>query len=530
MKKTCTIMILLLITPLIISPVALGLNSPTEDYIYASFYGGSDRDVIIDVAINSINQTIIVGGTFSSDLPMVNGFQETYGGGVHGGNIHLDGGDGFVMLLDASGVILWSTYIGGSDLEVINSVEVDNDDNIYICGYTESENFPVTANATQSVYGGGESDGFIAKINNIGKLLYSSFCGDNQTDILTDIKIKSNGSIAVLGMTNSPAWNTTENAYQTIFGGEQDLLILQFSSNLIQKEIISYWGSIDMEYAYNLELDSNDNLIITGNIFGDHLLIQDALYDQFGGIRDIFILKLNMDRTTDFCTYLGGNQLEDPFGSAIDQEDNILISGRTASSNFPVVEEFQSTFEGVVDGIISVFSSNGQSLNYSTYLGGPEWDMVHDLSVTPSGKIYACGYAGPNFPVIKQIQDTPGGGATHTLIMMVMDGDCSIEFSSYFGNEREITPFEVENHQGRMIIVGQSGATTLPVSEDAAYSSNSGGYDGFLIIFDVESYLANYSASSTIANAPIMFYLFFILSIVSVLLVQSRKKVNKNDK
>jgi hypothetical protein len=527
MKKKWIVGILFVMITLNTSLVALGANTTAEDYIYASFYGGSDRDIITDVAINSVNQTVIVGGSFSSDLPMVNGFQETYGGGAHGGNIHLNGGDGFVMLLDTSGVILWSTYIGGSDLEVIESVEVDNDDNIYICGYTDSENFPVTANATQPVYGGGESDGFIAKISNNGNLLYSSFIGDNLTDSFTDIKIKSNGTVVVLGTTNSPSLNTTENAYQTTFGGGNDLLILQFSSNFTQTEMISYWGSQDMEYASNLELDSNDNLIITGNIIGDHLLIQNALYDQFGGVRDIFILKLNIGGMVDFCTYLGGNELDDPFGSAIDQEDKILISGRTASSNFPVVEEFQSTYGGVMDGIISVFSNNGQNLNYSTYLGGPEWEMVHDLSVTSSGKIYVCGFAGPNFPVIKQLQDTPDGGATHTLIMMVMDGDYSIEFSSYFGNGNEITPYEVEDHQGLMIIAGRTGATTLPTSGDAAYSSNSGDDDGFLIIFNVESYLANYSEPSTIANATSMFYIFLILSIISILLVQSRKRVNK---
>ena len=525
MKKKWIVGVLFLMIPLNTSLVALGSNTTAEDYIYSSFYGGSDRDIITDVAINSVDQTIIVGGSFSSDLPMVNGFQETYGGGTHGGDIHFNGGDGFIMLLDTSGIILWSTYIGGSDLEVINAVEIDSDDNIYICGTTDSENFPITENATQPIYGGGESDGFIAKISNDGNLLYSSFCGEDLTDSFTEIKIRSDGNVVVLGMTNSSAWNTTENAYQTTFGGSRDILILQFSSNLTQKEMISYWGSQDMEYADRLELDLDDNLFITGNIIGDHLLIQDALYDQYGGNRDIFILKLNTGGTVDFCTYLGGDQLDDPFGSAIDQEGKILISGRTASSNFPIVEEIQSTFGGVMDGIISVFTSDGQTLDYSTYLGGSEWETVHDLSVTSSGKVFACGFAGPNFPVTKEIQSNPSVG--NTLIMMVLDENYSIEFSSYFGNGAEITPYEIENHQDQMIIVGRSGATSLPISGDAAYSSNSGDDDGFLIIFNVEFYLANYSEPSTIANATSMFYIFLILSIVSIFLVQSRKRGNK---
>ena len=102
MKKKWIVGVLFLMIPLNTSLVALGTNTTAEDYIYASFYGGSDRDIIIDVAINSVNQSVIVGGSFSSDLPMVNGFQETYGGGTHGGDIHFNGGDGFIMLLAAS--------------------------------------------------------------------------------------------------------------------------------------------------------------------------------------------------------------------------------------------------------------------------------------------------------------------------------------------------------------------------------------------------------------------------------------------
>ncbi len=525
MNKKWILGVLCLIIILGISPFVLGTNNNVEENIYASYYGGNDRDIAIDIAVNSQGQFIVVGGTFSTDFPILNGFQEIYGGGEHGSNIHVNGGDGFIMKLDSSGIILWSTFIGGSDLEVIEAVEIDEEDNIVICGSTSSNNFPVTDDALQLTYRGGESDGFVAKISNDGDLLYSSYCGEALFDSLLDLKIASNGDVLFLGLTNSPGWSTTENAFQATFGGNYDTILHRFTGSLSKIEMRSYWGSQDQEIPYRLELDSDDNIFITGNIIGDDLLIKNALYDQFGGNRDIFVLKINDAGIIDFCTYLGGEDFEDPFGSTIDQEGNILLSGRTASSNFPVINEVQSSYGGIVDGIVSFFDADGQTLRYSTYLGGSGWDTVHDLSITDSGKIFACGIGGQNFPLKKELQSSPAGNIN--LVMMVFDENYNIEFSSYYGTGAGATPYVVEGHQGQMVIVGRADASSIRMSDDAAYPTNSGDDDGFLLIFDVESYLTNYIEPGTIASATDMLYLVSFLSIISIFIYTTIKICRK---
>lgn len=497
----------------------LGTSSTPEENIYASYYGGSDRDVTTDIAINSLGQFILVGGTFSSDFPLIDGFQAEYGGGAHEDDIHLNGGDGFIMKLDANGNIIWSTFFGGSELEEIEAVEIDNEDNIFIIGTTTSLDFPTTENASQQIYGGGEVDGFIAKISNAGNLLYSSYVGKNASDRISDIKIDSLGNVVTLGTTEAATWEVTANAMQENFGGNSDILVHKYTNALTETLMCSYWGTEDFEGVYSLELDADDSIYMAGYIIGENLPLKNAPYTDYGGVRDGFVAKINNNNTLEFSTYLGGESFEDLFGSTIDSQGNYFVSGRTDSPDFPVVNELQSNFSNNVDGIITVFEAEGQEISFSSYFGGWSFDTIHDLCTTDDGYLYACGIAGPEFPLERAMQEEPNGGEVN-FIMMVLDSNYQLIFSSYFGNNRGMTPYAIESYQDQMVIVGRSNSGAVPVSDDAAYSTNSGDDDGFIIMFDVVSYL---SSDSSISNAPNMFYLLSFLSICWILVIKSKK-------
>src|SRR5947207_82782 len=86
--------------------------------------------------------------------------------------------DAFLMKLDPSGNILYSTYLGGSLDEEDKGVDVDAMGNAYVAGYTNSRNFPVTQNAFQNKTRG-ERDAFLSKFDRSGKLAYSTYIGGN---------------------------------------------------------------------------------------------------------------------------------------------------------------------------------------------------------------------------------------------------------------------------------------------------------------------------------------------------------------
>ena len=143
-----------------------------KPYIYCSYFGGSEKDIITGMAIDSAGNVIMVGGTFSTDLMVLNGFQLEYGGGSSDSS-HENGGDGFIVKLSPSGNLIWGTYLGGSDLDCCNNVIVDSEDNIVVIGKTISSNFPMTDNALKKQLSG-TTDGFVSKFASNGSLVYST--------------------------------------------------------------------------------------------------------------------------------------------------------------------------------------------------------------------------------------------------------------------------------------------------------------------------------------------------------------------
>jgi len=340
-----------------------------KPYLYCSYFGGSDKDIITGMAIDSAGNVIIVGGTFSTDLVVLNGFQLEYGGGSNE-NSYENGGDGFIIKLSPSKNIIWGTYLGGNDLDCCNNVIVDSEDNILVIGKTASENFPTTDNTLKKEFSG-ITDGFISKFRSNGSLAYSTYIGENGTEDLVDLIEDKSGNILILGATGSWNFTTTLNAPQQIFGGVSDTIILKLSHNYSNILLSTFLGGSEGDGGYNIGLDYESNLIVTGYTLSDDFPLKNALQDEIlGDQRDIFITKFNSTGQIIFSTYLGGSSIEDPFGLTINTSGNIIISGRTASHDYPTEKGLQNTYAGGVDAFISIISPDGQTLEYSTFLGG----------------------------------------------------------------------------------------------------------------------------------------------------------------
>ncbi|MFC1476227.1 SBBP repeat-containing protein, partial [Candidatus Zixiibacteriota bacterium] len=144
--------------PLVIDPVLT----------YSTYLGGSDGEIGYGIAVDGSGNAYITGITSSTDFPTENPYQADFGGGW----------DAFVTKLNISGNdLVYSTYLGGSVLEFVSDISVDDSGNAYITGYTSSTDFP-TENPYQADHGGGWDDAFVTKLNSSGNtLVYSTFLG-----------------------------------------------------------------------------------------------------------------------------------------------------------------------------------------------------------------------------------------------------------------------------------------------------------------------------------------------------------------
>ena len=130
------------------------LNAAGSALVYStSSMGGGSA-----VALDGFGNAYVTGGTYNPNFPTTpNAWQITFGGGD---------ADAFVSELNAAGSgLLYSTYLGGRNIDRGSSIAVDASGNIYVTGITESTNFPTTPGAFQTTYGGGYTDAFVAEIS-----------------------------------------------------------------------------------------------------------------------------------------------------------------------------------------------------------------------------------------------------------------------------------------------------------------------------------------------------------------------------
>jgi hypothetical protein len=197
------------------------LNATGSGLVYSTYLGGSGADSANDVALDGAGEAFVVGSTISANFPTASALQGTYGGGLH---------DAFVTKLDSVGsMLVYSTYLGGSDDDEGNSVAVDAAGEAFVTGYTASVDFP-TASPIQSS-NAGKQDVFVTGFRTSGtSLLYSTYLGGSDNDLGNRIAVDSAGDAVVvgelgLGSTNFPMVSPL----QSTEAGSDDALVVKIA-------------------------------------------------------------------------------------------------------------------------------------------------------------------------------------------------------------------------------------------------------------------------------------------------------------
>jgi hypothetical protein len=198
------------------------MNPTGSALVYSTYLGGSSNDLSHAIAVDTSGDAYVTGSTCSTDFPTTPAALETQ---YHGGDCSY-GGDAFVTKLHASGTaLLYSTYLGGSGADEANGISVDPSGTAFVTGLTTSTDFPVV-NALQSVFGGGFSDAFVARLKVTGSaLIYSTYLGGNDVDSGDAIAVDSDGDSYVAGFTSSANFPTTSGVFQATYAGGQDAFV-----------------------------------------------------------------------------------------------------------------------------------------------------------------------------------------------------------------------------------------------------------------------------------------------------------------
>jgi hypothetical protein len=240
--------------------------------------------------------------------------------------------DVMVVKLSSSGDVLFTKYLRGSAQDYGTGIAVDTFGDVYVGGWTDSADFPIL-NASQPIKNGVTRDAFIAKLSgDDGSLIFSTFFGGSRSDQINDLVLDSTGAIYITGQTSSIDFPVM-NPYQG-------------SLNLTQ---------CFCDDAFVAKLDSQASMVL-------------------------------------YSTYLGGSSTDAGVSLGLDAVGNIYVTGTTHSTDFPLKYPVQaSNAGGTWDIFVTRISANGSTLDFSTYLGGSDYELVGHIAVSDSGQVYLTG-------------------------------------------------------------------------------------------------------------------------------------------
>jgi len=200
------------------------LNAAGATLLYSTYLGGSGLDRIFALALDGSGNVYVTGDTASPDFPLTNAFQPVMGAGTCGAG---PCADAFVTKLDSAGsALLYSTFLGGSDVDKGAGIAVNASSNAFVTGFTRSDDFPLL-NALQTGFGAGTCgpdacpDAFVTELDAAGSgLVYSTYLGGDETDFGQAIAVDASDNAFVTGSTASHNFPATVGVLQTVRGGD----------------------------------------------------------------------------------------------------------------------------------------------------------------------------------------------------------------------------------------------------------------------------------------------------------------------
>ena len=441
---------------LIIDPVSL---------VYSTYLGGSEFDIGLGIAVDNNGYAYVTGETISPDFPTENPYQSSQ-----------TSVDAFVTKFSQDGsTLIYSTYLGGDNTDYGHNITVDTQGHAYIAGHTSSSDFP-TENPYNRNYRG-SSDGFVTKLSQDGStLVYSTYLGGSNIDYLIGIAVDSSGYAYVTGYTSSSNF-PTKNAYQSNYRGNYDTFVTKLSQDGSSLVYSTYLGSDDADYGIKIAVDSSGYAYIEGFTDSSDFPTKNPYQTDQGG-RDVFVTKLSQDGSSlVYSTYLGGSSDEEAYDIAVDTQGYTYVTGYTDSSDFPTQNPYQ-IYQGGSDVFVTKLSQEGNSLIYSTYLGGSNDEEAYGIAIDTHRYAYITGYTdSSNFPTENPYQ-TDQGGEDVFVTKLSQEGN-SLIYSTYLGgsNDEEAFGIAVDTHR-YAYVTGYTDSSNFP-TENPYQTNYKGNMDAF---------------------------------------------------
>ncbi|GAB5464694.1 MAG: hypothetical protein Kapaf2KO_01300 [Candidatus Kapaibacteriales bacterium] len=252
--------------------------------------------------------------------------------------------------------------------------------------------------------------------------------------------------------------------------------------------ISSYYGGTDSEFLYGIATDSEGNVFVTGTTASSGLIAFNGHQNTLGGGNDAFLAMFDSTGRRVWATYFGGNEDDAAFGIAIDSANNgIFIAGRTESDLLSTQGAHQTDRGGGIDGFIAYFDYQG-SLQYFTYYGGTEEDVINGIATDRFGNAIIAGYTKSlnNISSNGNINDYLGG---YDGFVAKFNPLGSRNWGTYAGGTEDDIFNGVTIEGSKIFIYGSTSSANYTTKEPFQDSYGGGVYDGWAEEYDTNGSL-----------------------------------------
>jgi len=235
----------------------------------------------------------------------------------------------------------------------------------------------------------------------------------------------------------------------------------------------TFIGGGEYDVGWSIALDELNNVYITGWTSSTDFPVTSNGYDTLisgSWPTDVYISKFDPMLTNLLSsTFIGGNDSDVAF-SLTYKNDNIYITGRTMSSNFPTtLNSFDPDYNGDDDVFISKLNANLDDLLSSTYIGSSESENGRAIMISDSDEIFVTGSSRSlYFPTTSGAFDVSFNDISQSsdIFISKFNSDLSILLNSTFlGGYYTDTPFDiVHDNFGNIFIAGETKSDNFPVS------------------------------------------------------------------
>ena len=351
-------------------------SSSSQSYFAVSF-GGTSGDQGQGIAVDSSGNSYITGN-----------FQDTVDFG-EGDVTSAGNNDIFVLKLNSSGTLQWVNTYAGSLNDQGQNIAVDSSGNSYITGY-----FQGTIDFGEGdVTSAGNNDIFVLKLNSSGTFQWVQTYGGSENDSVYDLTIDSSNNIIVAGIFRGTVDFGSGNI---VSSGGIDAFVLKLNSSGTFQWVQTYGGT-SSEFAYSVDVDSSDNLYISGE-YSNTVDFGGGAETAEAGHCDIFVLKLNSSGTFQWVETLGSFGNDRALHITADSSGNSYTTGEfTSTTNFG---EGNVANNGGFDIFVLKLNSSGTFQWVQTY-GGTSNDRGQNIQLDSSN----------NPIIVGQFQETTDFGS-----------------------------------------------------------------------------------------------------------------------